>query len=273
MKYLAIILSIIVLIIGVYSIFKAIRINNQTIAYEKVIQFSKNRTLQFPDFKIVSTGVTREQVTPNLNFTYYNFLITDLNNATRTLIWSSGTGEVAPKDFVIGNKVYQLELGYSNKDNKWISNDELVISPSKTTIPEYLFQLIVLAEYSLPEGDDSNTITKRLGFTFKETENSNQYFNILTSEGFSPISHAELRIKKNDHKIKLLTLTVDTEADISYDTMLKKYPDAQISVSDPNDPTYIGLVVSDSSQKTIFFGFDRNYILTSIILDSTERQK
>lgn len=96
--------------------------------YGKIVSYTLNKTIQFPDFNLKFTGIME---TPGPNnakwkFTYYNFEITD--NETKNISWSSGTGEIGPTKFIIDKKIYYLELKQSIKYYpEWLKDNELVV--------------------------------------------------------------------------------------------------------------------------------------------------
>jgi hypothetical protein len=51
-------------------------------------------------------------------------------NVEKVVSWSSGTGDIAPVEFEIGGKHYQLELRHSEKLGK-LQDNELVIWQAK----------------------------------------------------------------------------------------------------------------------------------------------
>ena len=173
--------TLVILIVGAYSILKnkqGTTMNTQNLKYGEIIQFHKNEILQFPDFSISYIGKTstKNDFDPNLT-THYHFVVTALDNKNKTLSWSSGTAGIAPTNFVVENKLYQLELKYSDKDNKQLTDDKMTISSSENDISKYLFQLVT--QLSLLPKYNLETLTKILGFSFIETESSNKYFHVL----------------------------------------------------------------------------------------------
>jgi hypothetical protein len=137
MKYFFSILFILVIFLLVnYVIIKNKQINimdTKSIKYGEVVQFKENEVLQFPEFSLVYVGETNTKVdfNPNLEFIYYNFVVTALDGKEKKISWSAGTGLIAPVDFSIGNKLYQLELGYAESIDRRLANNEMVISLSK----------------------------------------------------------------------------------------------------------------------------------------------
>lgn len=248
---------------------KTENLDKQNAKFGEVISFKENKEIQFPDFSIQFLGTTNQKVdfNPNLNFTYYNFIIKGSDGRKRNLGWSSGTGDIGPEIFVVNNKVYQLELKYSEKDKKWLKDNEMVISESSLEISQYLFQ--TTARLSFFQKYTLSDLESALGITLTKTENSNQYFDTFESDGFSPFSHVEVRINKSSPAKKLLILDVDKNIVVTRQIILTHYPNAQLSVHQPNDPTRTSLVITDSNMKNSF-GFDENEILTSIVFDTTE---
>lgn len=59
-------------------------------------------------------------------FTYHDFKVSD-GRETKTVSWSSGTGEIGPQAFTLGGERYQLELRHSIARTGWLRDDELVL--------------------------------------------------------------------------------------------------------------------------------------------------
>ena len=99
--------------------------------YSKVVSFSKDAPVSFPDFELTYTGERKQTTTfPNGNsftFTYYDFKIKN-DKEERTISWSAGTGEIAPAYFEINGVKFMLELRYWEKEKKKLDGDELVIT-------------------------------------------------------------------------------------------------------------------------------------------------
>ena len=88
--------------------------------------FKKGKSLDFPDFRLTYLGQRRVKSELFLRgFVYYDFRVTS-GNISETISWSSGTGDIAPLEFRIENKIYVLELAISDKLGK-LKNNELVI--------------------------------------------------------------------------------------------------------------------------------------------------
>ena len=88
--------------------------------------FKKGKSLDFPDFRLIYLGQRRvkSELFPR-GFLYYDFLV-EKGNISETISWSSGTGDIAPLEFRIENKIYFLELAISDELGK-LKNNELVI--------------------------------------------------------------------------------------------------------------------------------------------------
>ncbi|HLG19841.1 MAG TPA: hypothetical protein VI895_08530 [Bdellovibrionota bacterium] len=95
--------------------------------YGEKVKFTKGDPMQFPDFKMTFNG-TRNVPVPQYThgfFVYYDFQIVQ-NKESQIVSWSSGTGDIAPVSFSVGEKRFQLELGISDTKGQLQSN-ELVI--------------------------------------------------------------------------------------------------------------------------------------------------
>jgi hypothetical protein len=237
--------------------------NTRNTQYGDVVQFQENEMLQFPDFQICYTGKTQQK------FAYYNFRITVLEGGERTLRWTSGTGDIAPVNFVIKDKVYLLSLKRSGKENVPLAENEMVISLSEESIADYLFHLI--AQLSPVSEHTLDTLANVLGLPFTTSENANAYFDIFSSPGFSPFIQVELRMHKSDPSQKLLILGIHPNADISESAVLARYPSAETVIHAPDDLNHISLIAQES-WGSIGFSFDHDGILTTAVIDSTENK-
>lgn len=97
--------------------------------YNAVAEFKEGTPVKFPDFTLTFLGVKDEKKDlPNgsLNFRFYEFKLSDGTNE-KTIRWSSGTGDIAPLDFEFGSGKFLLELKNSEKLNKKLNENELVI--------------------------------------------------------------------------------------------------------------------------------------------------
>ena len=98
--------------------------------YNSIVSYSKNEAIKFPDFTLEFTGTRDEKkMFPNgnsINFRFYDFKI-NTGSETKTISWSSGTGDIAPLAFEAGGKKFELELSNSESLKKKLSENELVI--------------------------------------------------------------------------------------------------------------------------------------------------
>lgn len=257
----------------VYILIRHKQVNAETaqpIPYGEITLFYPDKNLQFADFQIRYVGKTSRKLSlnPNLVFTYYHFVITTSDNKKRTLIWCSGTGDIGPVFFAIGNQVYQLELKYGEQGHRKLNDHQMVISLSKMNVSEYVFYLIhhlsSLAQYNI------EMLQEVLGLSFQETNNENEYFHLLKSDGFGPISNVELRIHKNNPQKKLLILEINSNLKISQESLREKYPYMKLNVHNPADPTYLSLSMAES-WGNISFGFNKSGMLTTVVIDTLEK--
>ncbi len=250
-------------------------------AYDSVVLFSKNTPLVFPHFTVTFTGTTdvKPDAAPQLTFTYYHFTIKSHDGRTRTLSWSSGTGVIAPKPFVVENQLYALELKFVEKTSQQLADSELVISPVETDyfgekvgVGSYLFPLI--AQLTPLTTQTIESISAILGFTFVSKPLAALMVSIYESDGFGPITHAELRTHRMDSGKKLLILTIDPGANIPKTNIVSKYPDATDAASPyAHEATALsmpGVFGYNEVWGTIIFGFDTEDRLTSIVINSLD---
>ena len=82
--------------------------------------------IEFPDFTVEYLGERRKSlpVYPR-GFLYYDFKITS-GKTEKVISWTTGTGDIAPIQFEISGKHYQLELRHLDKLGK-LNDNELVI--------------------------------------------------------------------------------------------------------------------------------------------------
>ncbi|MFZ4683239.1 MAG: hypothetical protein ACOYMS_12105 [Terrimicrobiaceae bacterium] len=95
--------------------------------YGQKVEFAKSRTLAFPDCELVFLG-QRRVASPVFKpgFTFYDFRVTS-GGETKTVSWSSGTGEIGPALFEIAGKRFLLELKASEASKGWLKENELVL--------------------------------------------------------------------------------------------------------------------------------------------------
>ncbi len=134
MKYvIPILLIFTVMVASTYVFIKSGGWNSEkspSAKYEEVIVFLENKNLQYPDFSLRYTGTTSLPLPNNssVSMVKYNFEITAPNGSNQTIFWSSGTGDIGPQYFLVGEKNYQIELQYWEKEKKNLAQNEMVIS-------------------------------------------------------------------------------------------------------------------------------------------------
>jgi len=99
--------------------------------YGDIVTYSKGDPIKFPDFEMTFTG-ERNQTSHfdngnSFTFVYYDFKVKS-GSEEKTVSWTSGTGEIGPVSFDIGGMKFSLILGYSEKDQKIIDRDKLVVT-------------------------------------------------------------------------------------------------------------------------------------------------
>ncbi len=116
-------LLFITVLLGIFSSFCA----GGKAVYDKKTVFEKDLELQFPDFKLKFLGtrsVTSERFASG--FTFYDFSIGSAA-LTRTVSWSSGTGDIGPVEFDVDGARFQLELRFSDRLGR-LAENEIVIT-------------------------------------------------------------------------------------------------------------------------------------------------
>jgi hypothetical protein len=95
--------------------------------YGAKMKFAKGKTLNFPDFDLTYTG-RRHVATPKYprGFDFDDFTVSH-GGVSKTVSWSSGTGDISWTDFEVGGKKFALELRDSRKLGR-LKEDELVVS-------------------------------------------------------------------------------------------------------------------------------------------------
>jgi hypothetical protein len=90
------------------------------------VKYKAGQKIEFPDFTLEYVGERRKSlpVYPR-GFLYYDFKVST-GNTEKVVSWTAGTGDIAPIEFEIGGKHYQLELRHSDKLGK-LKDNELVI--------------------------------------------------------------------------------------------------------------------------------------------------
>ena len=91
------------------------------------VVYKKDAPISFATFTLTYIGerrVVTEKFPPGMNF--YDFRVTT-PHGTQTITWSSGTGDIGPTLFHVGNEQFALELKRSDKLGK-LKDNELVVS-------------------------------------------------------------------------------------------------------------------------------------------------
>jgi hypothetical protein len=105
--------------------------SQQDAGYSKVVQYSKNKTINFPDFDLEYTGETSKTSTfdngNSFTFHYQNFTVSR-GSESKVVQWTSGTGDIGPIPFEFGSNKYTIELTYCEALKKKLDSDELVIT-------------------------------------------------------------------------------------------------------------------------------------------------
>jgi hypothetical protein len=98
----------------------------QNASYGTRVKYKAGQKIEFPDFTIEYVGERRKSVSvyPR-GFLYYDFKISR-EKTEKVVSWTAGTGDIAPAQFEIAGKNYQLELRHSDQLGK-LKDNELVI--------------------------------------------------------------------------------------------------------------------------------------------------
>ena len=101
-----------------------------TAEYDTVVQYEKGKQIKFTDFNLEFIEErTEKKEFPNgtsITFRFFDFKISN-DKETKTISWSAGTGDIAPADFEFDGKKYQIEMSKSEKLNKRLNKNEIVI--------------------------------------------------------------------------------------------------------------------------------------------------
>jgi len=97
------------------------------VKYGEKVTFAKDHALIFPGCELVFLGKRKVPVAvyPR-GFTYYDFRAT-AGGQSRTISWSSGTGEIGPLFFELGGKKFVLELSATRAAKGFMKDNELVL--------------------------------------------------------------------------------------------------------------------------------------------------
>ena len=90
-------------------------------AYGSRVAYAPGQPVNFPDFTLTSPQYPR-------GFLYYDFTVTR-GDEQQTVAWSSGTGDIGPQEFKVGDKVFLLELVFSGTLGKLDENELVIIAP------------------------------------------------------------------------------------------------------------------------------------------------
>ncbi len=98
-------------------------------AYGSRVAYAPGQPVNFPDFTLEFTG-TRRVTSPQYprGFLYYDFTVTR-GAEQQTVAWSSGTGDIGPQKFKVGDKVFLLELAFSESLGKLGEYELVIIAP------------------------------------------------------------------------------------------------------------------------------------------------
>ncbi|RBP42561.1 hypothetical protein DES53_106270 [Roseimicrobium gellanilyticum] len=95
-------------------------------SYGTKVKFSKGSPITFPDFELKYVGTRKvSSSTYPRGFLYHDFEVSR-SSASKTVSWSSGTGDIGPAIFQFDGKEFWLELSRSDKLGK-LADNEVVI--------------------------------------------------------------------------------------------------------------------------------------------------
>jgi hypothetical protein len=95
-------------------------------SYGQPVSYAKGRVITFPDFSLEYPGERRVLAKPSgRDFVYHDFKVAD-GARSQTVSWSSGAGDIAPTDFVVGALSFRLALRQADGMGR-LDEDELVI--------------------------------------------------------------------------------------------------------------------------------------------------
>lgn len=99
--------------------------------YLKPVKYSKNTPVKFADFDMTYVGERRESIPfhagKEITIVFHDFRISN-EKESKTITWTSGTGDIAPVNFEFNGSKYRLELRILEKEKKKLADDELVIT-------------------------------------------------------------------------------------------------------------------------------------------------
>lgn len=94
--------------------------------YGAKVKFSKGTPISFPDFELKYTGARKVSSSAYPRGFLYHDFEASRGGTTKTVSWSSGTGDIGPAVFQFGGAEFWLELSRSDKFGK-LSENEVVI--------------------------------------------------------------------------------------------------------------------------------------------------
>jgi hypothetical protein len=101
--------------------------NTSSIRYGERFVYDSYRELDFPDFQIKFLGTKQGGRIGNLPLgSLHEFLVTT-PEVKKTVIWSSGTGDIGPTVFKINDQCFWLELRHSDRYGR-LGDSEAIIS-------------------------------------------------------------------------------------------------------------------------------------------------
>lgn len=114
------------LVLSCALILPACALAGDVVGYGVKVKFAKGRTLHFADFDLTYTGTRHESSsTFPRGFNFEDFQLSR-SGESKTLSWSSGTGDIGPVEFTFAGQKFALELRMSDKLGR-LSGDELVV--------------------------------------------------------------------------------------------------------------------------------------------------
>jgi hypothetical protein len=100
--------------------------------YGRPVQFALNAEIKYPDFSVRFVGTRREvlKAYPR-GFLYYDFEVLSSHGTNRKVAWSSGTGELGPREFSVDGEKYFLEMKANSLETdpkkSRLKEDEMII--------------------------------------------------------------------------------------------------------------------------------------------------
>jgi hypothetical protein len=99
--------------------------------FGKVVKYSLNKPIKYPDFDIEFTGESDKSTTfdngNSFRFHYCDFKVTSPTE-NKIVQWTTGTGLIALSSFELGSKMYSIELKRSQLFSKELAEDEMIVT-------------------------------------------------------------------------------------------------------------------------------------------------